>query len=279
MREILANAHVRVDHSLTGIRILVRVFDDLVARDKTSLDLFWLRNENLEDSDNLPAPGILAAEIVEDLEAALEQFREIAEDLGGEGRGRLIGGGCGTGSLLIQRISRANGLALPPPVAFSPHTERKRCPMRRVVTRMAPRNSTPEEENVMGEAGIVFDHVHLISADPQAAASWYMDKLGGKIVGQSDTGGARQFLVAFDGATLIVRGQREREQASTKSSLHWGTDHFGFRVKGDFDEFCGELKKRGVEFTLDPVDFTPSVRIAFITGPDNVNIELLQRKV
>ena len=57
-------------------------FDELTARDKASLDLFWLRDESLEDSDNLPEPGVLAAEIVEDLEAALEQFREIAEDLG-----------------------------------------------------------------------------------------------------------------------------------------------------------------------------------------------------
>ena len=59
-------------------------YADLVARDKASLDIFWLKDDSLEDSDNLPAPGILAAEIVEDLQAALEQFRLIAEDLGTE---------------------------------------------------------------------------------------------------------------------------------------------------------------------------------------------------
>jgi len=52
---------------------------------KASLDIFWLRDESLEDSDNLPDPDLLAQEIVDDLEAALEQFREIAMDLGGEG--------------------------------------------------------------------------------------------------------------------------------------------------------------------------------------------------
>jgi len=59
-----------------------RVYDyeDLIARDKASLDIFWLKDESLEDSDNLPEPGLLAAEIVEDLEAALGQFRKIAED-------------------------------------------------------------------------------------------------------------------------------------------------------------------------------------------------------
>jgi len=43
----------------------------------------WLRDESLEDSDNLPDPDIIALEIVEDLETALEQFRLIAEDIGG----------------------------------------------------------------------------------------------------------------------------------------------------------------------------------------------------
>ncbi len=59
-------------------------YDELVARDKASLDIFWLRDESLEDTDNLPAPAIIAAEIVEDLEAALAQFAEIAISLGGD---------------------------------------------------------------------------------------------------------------------------------------------------------------------------------------------------
>ena len=53
-------------------------------RDKASLDIFWLRDETLEESDDLPDPDVPAQEIVEDLEAALEQFREIANDLGVE---------------------------------------------------------------------------------------------------------------------------------------------------------------------------------------------------
>ena len=57
-------------------------YDELVARDKASLDIFWLKDEFLDDSDNLPSPGVIAAEIVEDLESALEQMRLIADDLG-----------------------------------------------------------------------------------------------------------------------------------------------------------------------------------------------------
>lgn len=56
--------------------------DDILARDKVNLDIFWLRDDLLAGSDCLSDPGLIAAEIVEDLEAALEQFRLIAEDLG-----------------------------------------------------------------------------------------------------------------------------------------------------------------------------------------------------
>ncbi len=57
-------------------------YDELIKRDKVNLDIFWLRDESVEDSDNLPPPDEIAAEIVEDLQAALDQFTEIAADLG-----------------------------------------------------------------------------------------------------------------------------------------------------------------------------------------------------
>ena len=58
-------------------------YDELIARDKASLDIFWLKDDSLADSDNLPPPDVIAQEIVDDLEAALEQFRLIASDLSG----------------------------------------------------------------------------------------------------------------------------------------------------------------------------------------------------
>ena len=56
-------------------------YEDLLKRDKLNLDIFWLKDESLEDSANLPPPDVIAAEIVEDLQAALAQFAEIANDL------------------------------------------------------------------------------------------------------------------------------------------------------------------------------------------------------
>jgi type I restriction enzyme M protein len=61
-------------------------YDELMQRDKANLDIFWLRDESLEDTENLPEPDVIAAEIVADLQVALEQFQLIYDDLvNGEG--------------------------------------------------------------------------------------------------------------------------------------------------------------------------------------------------
>jgi len=62
-------------------------YEELLARDKVSLDLVWLRDDSLEDLENLPPPDVIAQEIVEDLEAALAEFSAVAEALGPPGEG------------------------------------------------------------------------------------------------------------------------------------------------------------------------------------------------
>ena len=59
-------------------------YEDLVQRDKANLDIFWLRDESMEDSASLPPPDVIAEEILEDLRAVLVQLEEIAGDLVGE---------------------------------------------------------------------------------------------------------------------------------------------------------------------------------------------------
>jgi type I restriction enzyme M protein len=62
-------------------RFRVYTYDELLARDKVSLDLTWLRDESLEDSASLPDPDILAREIADDLRSALGQIEDILGDL------------------------------------------------------------------------------------------------------------------------------------------------------------------------------------------------------
>ena len=56
-------------------------YEEISKRDKFNLDIFWLKDESLEGSDNLPAPEIIAGEIIENLGSALEQFGQIQESL------------------------------------------------------------------------------------------------------------------------------------------------------------------------------------------------------
>lgn len=56
-------------------------YEELTKRDKLSLDLFWIKDKSLTDTDSLPAPDIIAQEIADDLESALEQFTKIAARL------------------------------------------------------------------------------------------------------------------------------------------------------------------------------------------------------
>lgn len=131
----------------------------------------------------------------------------------------------------------------------------------------------------MPNASLTFDHVHVISQDPHASAGWYVDKLGGEVVRTAEILGAPQIYVSFGGgAMVIVRGERPAESAGDKPSLQWGVDHFGMRVKGDYDGFCAGLRSQGVEFLMEPTVMNPTTRIAFIQAPDGVSVELLERK-
>ena len=72
-----ANRHARKEAD----RFRPFSYEEIVKRDKLSLDIFWLKDDSLEDSASLPEPDVIAAEIIEDLEAALDEFAQIAADL------------------------------------------------------------------------------------------------------------------------------------------------------------------------------------------------------
>lgn len=71
------NRHVRSESE----RFKYFSYDELIARDKASLDIFWLKDDSLENLDDLPPPDILQQEIIDHLEAALMAFRDVAAGL------------------------------------------------------------------------------------------------------------------------------------------------------------------------------------------------------
>lgn len=135
---------------------------------------------------------------------------------------------------------------------------------------------------------LAFDHIHLLSEDPAAAAAWYERVLGGSIVASYELRGAPQINVRVADMQLIIRGRRPGEEPATprpmqdfadySSHNEWGTDHFGFTYRGDLRAYCEQLCAKGASFSVAPWEFTPGTLICYLAAPDGVSIELVQGK-
>ncbi len=115
-----------------------------------------------------------------------------------------------------------------------------------------------------------FDHVHLNSADVKAAVDFYIEKFGGVKTGEFEVAGNKITIVDFEGTRVLIN-----DKAPLSPPAGSSVDHIGFRV-ADLDAAAAELKEKGAEFMLEPVEVGPGVKIAFVSGPDNVMIELSQ---
>ncbi|GAB4337636.1 MAG: hypothetical protein Kow0099_11180 [Candidatus Abyssubacteria bacterium] len=113
-----------------------------------------------------------------------------------------------------------------------------------------------------------FDHVHLNSSNAEEAAKFYVNTFGGQALGEHEVAGTRMLVVAFGGTRLLIN-----DRAPNGPPAGTGVDHIGFRV-ADLDAAAAELKQRGADFALEPVSLGPDVKIAFVSGPDNIMIEL-----
>jgi len=124
---------------------------------------------------------------------------------------------------------------------------------------------------------IHFDHVHLRSPDPEATARWFEEVLGAEVV-RSVQQGAPRIDLRLGGADIFIAPvpPGDTSVAAPPSAPHQGLDHFGLRVP-DLYAVCAELKAKGVEFTQEPKEGRPGLHLAFIRGPQNISIELLQR--
>lgn len=122
------------------------------------------------------------------------------------------------------------------------------------------------------------DHIHLRSRDPEAAAQYYHRMFDGKIVESVQSDGRPRVDVDIDGLTIcIARALPDQEVPSAPDRPYIGLDHFGLRVE-DLDEAAADLRKRGAEFFSEPRLLRPGLKIAFVRGPDNVRIEILERQ-
>lgn len=122
------------------------------------------------------------------------------------------------------------------------------------------------------------DHIHLRSRDPEATAKYYHDVFDAKIVETIQTDGRPRVDLDIDGMTIcIARTQPDQDVPSAPDRPYIGLDHFGLQVD-DLEEAAAELRQRGAEFFSKPRLLRPGLKIAFVRAPDDVRIEIVERK-
>ena len=124
-----------------------------------------------------------------------------------------------------------------------------------------------------------YDHVHLRSPDPEGTAAWYAKMFGAEIVRSVMSNGIERTDIKLAGVNhFIAKVPPDAHLSDKPEGSYVGLDHLGLRVS-NIDAVCAELKANGAEFTVEPRTIRPGVRIAFVRGPQNVLIELLDRDV
>jgi lactoylglutathione lyase len=121
-----------------------------------------------------------------------------------------------------------------------------------------------------------WEHIHLKTPDPEATAAWYRDKLGAEIVRTTQVDGSNRIDLNLAGQKVFLGMVDPGKVGAAPSMPYLGMDHFGMTVT-DIDAAVVELKGKGVTFTMEPTQIRPGTRIAFLTAPQNVSIELIQR--
>ena len=126
-------------------------------------------------------------------------------------------------------------------------------------------------------AKYTWDHIHLRSPDPEATAVWFERMLGAEVL-RTIQQGAPRIDLKLGGANIFIAPvpAGDASVGAPPRTPYQGLDQFGITVP-DLDAAAAALKAKGVEFTLEPKQARPGLRIAFIRGPQGISIELLQR--
>ena len=121
-----------------------------------------------------------------------------------------------------------------------------------------------------------FDHVHLLSRDPEKTADFYEKNFGTKRDGFLKLPDGRVLTsTALEGASIKVTNPRPEPMEPNLLPDGLGLEHFGFRTD-NLQEAVAELKSNGVKCVQEIKSISPTTKIAFFISPEDILIELLE---
>lgn len=125
----------------------------------------------------------------------------------------------------------------------------------------------------------IFEHIHLLSQNPEATAAFYEKMFGAEILRSKMPDGGPRIDLKLGGMDVFILPVKAGDGAvgAAPAHPHQGLDHIGLRVK-NLDKVMADLKAKGAEFTRGPITVRADLRVAFMKGPDDVSIEILDRE-
>lgn len=129
-----------------------------------------------------------------------------------------------------------------------------------------------------------YDHVHLRAIDPDAAAAWFERMFGAEVVrGTYAAGtfypGQSRVFVKLGGQTVLIAPAHHNEPTGAAPRFpYYGVEHIGLTVD-DIAAAVADLRAKGAEIAVGPMDYSAGTRLAFIRGPDGIMVEIVQRGI
>lgn len=123
-----------------------------------------------------------------------------------------------------------------------------------------------------------FDHVHYRVSDMEKTAAFFREQFGAWEVKRFEARGLPILSMMVGGQVLNFSPRRPDEEVKADGrTLNYGVYHVAFQVP-DVEQAAAALKARGVRFILEPTPVPPSIKMAFVEGPDGIMVEILERQ-
>ena len=122
------------------------------------------------------------------------------------------------------------------------------------------------------------DHIHFRVEDYESAKAFWLDAIGAKLVKERMLGGAPSCTFDLNGTKILISGKGVNDELTASiSEQQYGYWHVALLVE-NLESSLQHLKSKNIERLSEPWEIREGVRVAFVNGPDNISVELIERR-